>query len=77
MQICIHCEIYLEVVFFHKLLWDHGYIYHDLFCCINLVVQVIIFPSIHMYLDLMSKMALITWTFMVCKSDAGMLTSHG
>ena len=31
----------------------------------------------HIYLDLMSEMALLTCSFMVVKSDAGVLTSPG
>ena len=40
---CTHCVIILEVVFFHKFLWYHGNMYHDIFCSILLVVQVKMF----------------------------------
>ena len=33
--------------------------------------------SMHMYLDLMSEMALFTWSLMVVKSGVGELTSPG
>ena len=35
------------------------------------------FKSMHMYLDLTSEMALLTWSFMVVKSDVGVLTYPG
>ena len=70
-------RLFLEVVFVHKLLWDHGYMYHDVFCYIHLVVWVKYFTSMHTYLDLMSKMALLTWILMLVKSDVGVLTSPG
>ena len=67
----------LEILFVHIFLWYHGYLYHDIFCSIHLFVQVIFFMSMHMYLDLTSEMALLTWSFMVVKSDVGVLTYTG
>ena len=34
---------FLEIVFVHKLLWYHCYLYHDIFCPVHLVFQVKIF----------------------------------
>ena len=39
-----------------------------------MVVQV---KVAHMYLDLMSEMAMLTWSFMVVKSDVGVMNSTG
>ena len=35
------------------------------------------FMYMYMYLDLMSDIALFTWSFMAVKSDVGVLTSPG
>ena len=67
----------LEVLFVHKLLCGDGYMYHDVFCSIHMVVQVKYFTSMHMYLDLMSDMALLTYSIVVVKSDVDVLTSPG
>ena len=42
-KICIHCEIFLEVVFVHRFWWNHRYLYHDVFLSNHLVFQVKIF----------------------------------
>ena len=70
-------RIFLEVVFLHKFLWYHGNMYHDIFFSIHLDVQEKYFTSMHMYLNLMYDMVLLTCSFMVVKSDVGVLTSPG
>ena len=44
-------RFFLEIVFFHIILWYHGYLYHDILCSIHLVFQVKIFyVHVHVYL---------------------------
>ena len=65
------------IIFVHKFLWYHLNLNHDVFCPVHLVVQVKSFTSMHMYLDFTSEMALFIWSFIVVKSDVGVLTSPG
>ena len=70
-------HLFLEIVFIYKFFWYHGYMYHYLFCSIHLIFQVKVSTSMHMYIELMSGMALLTCSFIVVKYDVGGLTSLG
>ena len=52
-------------------------VYCDIFCPLHHVIQVKYFTSVHTYLDLTYEMDLLTWSFMVVKSNVGVLKSPG
>ena len=68
-------RLVLDFLFVYKFLWDYGYLYHYEFYSIHNIVQVKYFMSMHMYIDLMSEMALLTCSFMGVKTGVGVLTS--